>query len=450
MPSIEFPKDFLWGAATASYQIEGAWNEGGKGESIWDRFCHTPGNIANNDTGDVACDHYHRFREDVSLMKELNFQAYRFSISWPRILPQGKRRANQEGIDFYSRLVDELLDNNITPMATLYHWDLPQALQDKGGWEDRDIAGRFADYAELVGYKLGDRIKMWATLNESAVFTTLGYVTGEHAPGIKDPSIYFAIANNVNLAHGMAVIALRDVADEPMVGTVLNIPPMHPSTESEEDYLAAKRIDGIFNRFFADPVLKGKYPEDILDLIEPLNVPIGENDLKKIFQPLDFYGLNLYSRMFVKHNGNIPLIEAEVDHRRSRNVPNAKYTQMGWEVYPKSIYESLMRFKDDWGNPDVYITENGAAFDDTVIAGQIHDTERIDFYKAYLEQVRLAMDNDVNVKGYFAWSFMDNFEWAHGYSKRFGLVHIDYSTMKRLPKNSASFFQDVIENNGFN
>ena len=449
MSIIEFPNNFLWGAATAAYQIEGAWQENGKGESIWDRFVHTPGNVQNNATGDKACDHYHRYREDVALMKKLNLGAYRFSISWPRIMPDGKGRINLKGVDFYSRLIDEFMDAGITPMATLYHWDLPQTLQDGGGWENRDIAPRFADYAAAVGQKLGDRLKMWATFNEPSMFTVLGYVLGSHAPGNKDPLTYFTIAHHVNLAHGEAVIALRNEAKDLEIGTVLNIPSIHPSTDSREDRAAALRMDGILNRWYADPVMLGTYPEDILDMISSLNVPIAQGDMEKIYQPLDYCGMNLYSRLFVKHDNRIPLFEASVDVKKGRSVPDAQYTEMGWEIYPESIYESLIRFKNEWGNPIVYITENGAAMADRLVGGCIEDDGRINFYRAYLKQVRRAIDNDVKVKGYFAWSFMDNFEWAYGYSKRFGLVYVDFDTQERILKKSACWYRDLIAENGF-
>jgi len=446
---IQFPENFLWGAATSSYQIEGAWQEDGKGESIWDRFAHTPGNIENNDTGDKACDHYHRYKEDVAMMKQLNLGAYRFSISWPRIFPTGKGRANGKGIDFYSRLIDELLAAGITPLATLYHWDLPQTLQDQGGWGNRDVAPRFSDYAAAVGKHLGDRLKMWATFNEPAVFTLLGNVTGSHAPGFEEPLTYFTIAHHVNLAHGGAVIALRDEVRYPEIGIVLNIPPVHPSTESRMDETAARTMDGILNRWYAEPALLGRYPDDMLELISPLKVPMAAADMDKIYQPIDFCGLNLYTRLFVKHDAGVPLIEASVDTKKGLSIPDAQYTDMGWEIYPESIYESLIRFKQEWGNPAVYITENGAAMNDRWAGGSIADDGRIDFFKAYLKQVLRAIDEGARVKGYFAWSLMDNFEWAHGYSKRFGLVYVDFDSLERTLKKSAYWYRDVITENGF-
>jgi beta-glucosidase len=446
MAKIEFPEDFLWGAATASYQIEGAWDEGGKGESIWDRFSHTPGKIKNGDTGDVACDHYHRFKDDVALMKELKLKGYRFSISWPRILPEGAGRVEQRGIDFYSSLVDELLDAGITPLPTLYHWDLPQALDDKGGWTSRDVAGWFGDYAQVVAKNLGDRLDMLTTFNEPGIFSTLGYLLGDHAPGIADPLKYFAVSHHINLAHGAAVQAIRAESPKTKVGAVLQLPPMHPSSESEDDKRAARVMDCLMNLWYAEPVLIGRYPEDFLELIKSL-VPIQDGDMEKIYQPLDFAGLNLYTRTFAKHDPEVPLLEANVDF--TRRVAGADYTAMGWEVYPESIYQSLMRFKNEWGDPEVYITENGAAFRDEVVNGGVNDQKRIDYFKAYLEQVRRAMDEGVKVKGYFAWSFMDNFEWALGFSKRFGLIYTDYETLKRIPKASAFWYRELIENGSY-
>ncbi|HUT54230.1 MAG TPA: GH1 family beta-glucosidase [bacterium] len=446
MTKIEFPTDFLWGAATASYQIEGAWREDGKGESIWDRFAHTPGKVKNGDTGDAACDHYHRYREDVALMRELKLGSYRFSMAWPRILPEGTGRAEPRGLDFYSRLVDELLNAGIKPLATLYHWDLPQALHERGGWTNRDAAAWFADYAAAVARKLGDRVPMIATFNEPGIFSLLGYMTGYHAPGIKDPLQYFRAAHHINLAHGDAVRALRAEAPRARLGTVLQLPPFHPRTDSEKDLVAARRMDGLMNRWYADPVLIGSYPADLLALVKPL-VPIEDGDMARIFQPLDFVGLNLYTRIFAYHDPATPLLEAMADE--AHQIPGHEYTTMGWEVYPESIFETLMRFKTEWGGPEVFITENGAAYDDKVVAGGVRDDKRINYLKLYLAQVRRAMAEGVKVRGYFVWSLLDNFEWAHGYSQRFGLIHTDFATQKRTPKASAFWYRRLIENGSY-
>lgn len=447
MARIWFPKDFLWGTATSSYQIEGAWKEDGKGESIWDRFTHTPGKIVDGSTGDVACDHYHKYGEDVALMRELGLQAYRFSVSWPRILPRGKGEVNSRGLDFYSRLTDTLLEAGIEPLVTLYHWDLPQALQDLGGWSNRDVAHWLADYASVVVRALGDRIELWTPLNEPQIFGMLGHFTGQHAPGIADPLQYLLASHHINLAHGEGVAAIRNEASGAKVGCVLQLPPIHPRSDSDEDRRAARILDGLMNRWYAEPVLIGSYPEDILDSLKDLELPIREGDLEHIHQPLDFAGLNLYSRLFAHHDPSVPLIEAtlDFDHR----IPGASYTHFGWEIHPESIHESLMRFKNEWGDPPVYVTENGLATDDRLVGGEVNDRERIDFLGAYLSEVRRAMDDGVKVKGYFQWSLMDNFEWAEGYTSRWGIVHVDFSSLRRTPKASAYWYRDLIASGGY-
>jgi beta-glucosidase len=446
MSRIGFPPDFLWGAATAAYQIEGAWDADGKGESIWDRFAHTPGKVKDGAAADVACDHYHRYQEDVRLMRELGLRAYRFSLSWPRILPEGKGRVEPRGLDFYARLLDELHAAGVTPLVTLYHWDLPQALQDKGGWPNRDLAGWFSDYADLIARKLGDRIPLLATFNEPSIFTTLGYLTGYHAPGIKDPLQFFAASHHVNLAHGGAVQAIRAASPRTKVGTVLQVPPIHPRGETEKDEIAARRLDGLLNRWFAEPVLLGAYPADLLELVKPL-VPIQDRDLAVIHQPLDFAGLNVYTRMCAYHHPATPLLEAMIDE--DFRLPGREYTTMGWEVWPQSIYESLLRFKTEWGDPEVLVTENGAACADRVEGGAVNDGPRIAYLKSYLAQVRRALDAGVKVKGYFVWSLLDNFEWAHGFSQRFGLIYTDFNTLARIPKASAFWYQETIAEAGF-
>jgi beta-glucosidase len=447
MTRITFPDGFLWGTATSSYQIEGAWEQDGKGESIWDRFSHTPGRIKDASTGDTACDHYHRYEDDVALMKGIGLNAYRFSISWPRILPAGKGPVNQAGLDFYSRLTDCLLEAGIRPLATLYHWDLPLALQDLGGWANRDIADWFGDYAFAVSRCLGDRVDLWVTLNEPQVFGMLGYYLGEHAPGLTDPLKYLEVSHNINLAHGTGVQAIRAEASGAQVGTTLQLPPIHPRSDSEEDHRAARTVDGMLNRWYADPVLLGRYPEDILEILSPVDLPIREGDLERIHQPLDFVGLNVYTRMFAFHEPTVPLFQALPDPEY--RVPGAKYTAFDWEVYPPCIYETLMRFKNEWGDPPVYITENGMANEDHVVDGRVDDPERIDYLAGYLAQVRRAMDQGVKVKGYFLWSFLDNFEWAEGYTKRFGIVHVDFDTLRRTPKASAEWYSRIIREGGY-
>ncbi|MFO8057788.1 MAG: GH1 family beta-glucosidase [bacterium] len=444
---VSFPSDFLFGAATSSYQIEGAHDRDGKGESIWDRFSHIPGKIKDGTTGDLACDHYYRYQRDVDLMKELGHEAYRFSISWPRVLPKGQGRPNTAGLDFYSRLVDALLDAGIQPFVTLYHWDLPQALQEKGGWSSRDIAGWFADYANLMARNLADRVQHWITLNEPQIFSTLGYLLGQHAPGINDPGQYFRASHFINLAHGRAVEAIRDESDMARIGTVLQLPPVHPSTDSDKDVEAARIMDGFLNRWYAEPVLLGRYPQDMLDLFSPLDLPVEEGDMEVIYKPLDFAGLNLYTRLFACHDPDTPLLESRIDF--GHRVPGSRYTDFGWEVYPPSMFESLMRFKDEWGDPEVYITENGSAEAERPVNGVVDDKDRIDYLSSYLYEVARAMDKGVKVKGYFAWSLMDNFEWSEGFTKRFGVCRTDFDTLERTPKKSALWYRELIANRGF-
>jgi len=443
---ITFPDDMAWGAATASYQIEGAWDEDGKGESIWDRFSHTGGKIIDGSTGDVACDHYHRYREDVELMKRIGLNAYRFSIAWPRIFPEGAGRVNPAGLAFYDSLVDGLLEAGIEPFATLYHWDLPQRLQDEGGWANRDIVEKFRDYAVSVVNRLGDRVKRWIVFNEPPVFVYLGYQLGMHAPGLSDSAITMSAAHHVNLTLGVTIKALRESGRAESVGTTYNLMPPHPATDSVEDKAAADRWDQAFNRWFVDPIFFGTYPEEMRRRFEPVMDCVKPGDMEMMKQPLDFMGLNIYSRWVVVHDPGIPTLEA-----RGGVLPEGvETTAMGWEIYPESIYEMLVRLKKEYRDPAIYVTENGAAFDDTVDAdGNVNDERRIDYLERYLGQVARAIDEGVRVKGYFVWTLMDNFEWAYGFTKRFGIVYTDYATQERIMKKSAHWYADTIRNNGF-
>ena len=443
MSRLSFPRDFSWGTATSAYQIEGAVSEGGRGESIWDRFAHTFGKTKNGEHGDVACDHYHRSADDVGLMRQLGVNAYRFSIAWPRIMPRGSGAVNKAGIDFYSRLVDTLLEAGVTPFATLFHWDLPQALQVRGGFASRDITGWFADYAGVVADKLGDRLKHFITLNEPQVFAVYGHVTGEHAPGLTDFGVYAKVAHHLGLAHGRAVEAIRAARSDAGIGTALQLVPMHPVNDSEADHAAAARLDAFFNRFYLDSILHGRYPDEVLPLMHDLGMPVQEGDMQVIAQPLDFIGLNNYTRAFVRATPELPgLGAALVDNHRVRG---ATYTEMGWEVYPEGIYEWLTRLRRDYGNPVVYVTENGGAFPDELThAGKVHDDDRVDLLRGYLGQVHRAMQDGAKVRGYFVWSLLDNFEWTFGYGKRFGLVHVDFATQQRTLKDSARFYREVI------
>lgn len=442
---FSFPQGFVWGAATSAYQIEGAWNDDGKGESIWDRFSHTPGKIADGSTGDVACDHYHRYPEDMAVMKAIGLGAYRFSISWPRILPRGHGAVNPKGLAFYSRLVDELLSAGIEPFATLYHWDLPWALQELGGWSNRDVAYYFADYAAVVAKRLGDRVKFWITHNEPWVVAWLGYGWGEHAPGLSDPGLALQVAHHLLLSHGLAVEVLRDCcAKGAEIGIALNLSPIHPATASPEDQRAAHLADGALNRWFLDPLLMGTYPADMLRAFGPLAPQIRAGDMAIISRRIDFLGVNYYTRQMVKHAPQSTYLPIS-----SVQVPGAEYTEMGWEVYPQGLHELLLRLHREYRAPSLYVTENGAAFNDTMDPdGQIRDTRRIQYLHQHILACHRALQDGVKLKGYFVWSLLDNFEWSYGYTKRFGLVYVDYATQKRIPKGSARWYAQVIAQNG--
>lgn len=443
MSTRQFPKGFLWGAATASYQIEGAWNEGGKGESIWDSFSHRPGTILNGDTGDVACDHYHRWQEDVELMVHLGLHAYRFSIAWPRIVPHGVGSVNPAGLDFYDRLVDALLDRGIKPFVTLYHWDLPQALQDVGGWPNRDLVGHFADYATAVVRRLGDRVRHWITFNEPWVFAFLGYFTGDHAPGLTDLAAAFQAAHHSLMAHGAAADAIRADGDaETQVGITLNLAHVDPASDSQADLEAAHRFDGYLNRWFLDPLFHGHYPEDMLTLLGDLAPQGKADDLIGLPARMDFLGINNYSRSVVGYQQDPPLNMA------FHSPEGSQYTEMGWEVYPDGLYKLLMRVHRDYGPRCIYITENGAAFPDVFQDGVVNDRDRIEFLRSYILAACRALEEGVPLEGYFVWSLLDNFEWGYGYSKRFGIVWVDFETGERTPKQSARWYSEVIARNG--
>jgi beta-glucosidase len=450
---LQFPNHFIWGGATSSYQIEGAWNEDGKGESIWDRFAHTPGKIEDGSTGDVACDHYHRWRDDIALMKALGLKAYRFSVSWPRILPSGRGKVNQAGLDFYSRLVDGLLEAGIRPFATLYHWDLPQALQDQGGWPARNTAEAFGEYAQVVSRALGDRVKDWMTINEPWCVSFLSHQIGEHAPGWKDNwAAAIRAAHHALLAHGWAVPVLRANSPGAEVGIVLNCVPAYPASPSEADAQAARAFDGYFNRWFLDPLFGRGYPEDKLteytlagyapsgweDLILP-------GDLDTISVATDFLGINYYNRAVIR-NHSVP----DSQNLPPTVQPREQVTDMGWEVYPDGLYDLLLRIHREYAPPKIYIAENGASYSDGPNdQAQIHDARRLAYVRDHLVACHRAIQNGVPLSGYFIWSLMDNFEWAKGYTQRFGVVWVDYATQQRVPKDSARWYQGVIAQNGF-
>jgi beta-glucosidase len=438
-----FPSGFVWGAATSAYQIEGAWDKDGRGESIWDRFCHTLGKIDNAGTGDVACDHYHRWQEDIGLMKAIGLRAYRFSISWPRIYPAGIGDINRAGIDFYSRLVDELLENDIEPYVTLYHWDLPQTLQDQGGWPARSTAEAFVTYADLISRELGDRVCNWMTFNEPYVSAWVGYMEGRHAPGHTNFDEMLAAAHHLLLAHGWAVPVIRTNIADSEVGIVLNLIGIDPASKSYADRAAAWLQDGIINRWYLDPLDGRGYPMDIVEHYgRPMDFIQG-NDLEIIAVPLDYLGVNYYTRNVVRSNA----VTEEANEPRTVFVkPNL--TEMGWEVYPQGLYDILGRVHFDYNFPKIYITENGAAYQDTMDEnGHVEDPLRIAYLGNHLKSVLRAIAAGVPVKGYFTWSLMDNFEWSYGYSKRFGLIYIDYGTQRRILKSSAHWYQRVIHSN---
>jgi beta-glucosidase len=447
-----FPKDFVWGTATAAYQIEGAPLEDGKGVSIWDTFSHTPGKTLNGDTGDVACDHYHRWRDDIGWMKALGTNAYRFSVAWTRVQPDGMGKPNAKGLEFYDRLVDGLLEAGIQPWVTLFHWDLPQALEDAGGWTNRDTAHRFAEYAHLVSSRLGNRAAGIMTLNEPWVFTMLGYALGMHAPGRADLSGAFKAVHHALLAHGLAAKAIRESCNAP-VGVALSMSSCEPASDSSADERAASAMDDLINGLFADPIFGRSYPASLEPFLPALPANFAD-DLPVIAQPLDFLGINYYFRQVVREprantepQGLSAMlrfagIPVEVVPNSERGNP---VTGFDWEVYPPGLRRQLERVTERYQPKALYITENGATYPDAVEAdGSIRDLERRRYIEAHLEQCALALEGGVPLRGYFCWSLMDNFEWAEGYSKRFGLVHVDFQTQERRLKRSGQWYRDFV------
>jgi beta-glucosidase len=455
--TLGFPAGFVWGTATASYQIEGAVKEGGRTPSIWDTFSHTPGKVVNGDTGDVADDHYHRYREDVALLADLGVTHYRFSLAWPRLQPDGKGAINPDGLDFYSRLVDELLTRDITPWVTLYHWDLPQALEDAGGWPVRDTALRFADYATLTHERLRDRVRDWTTLNEPWCSAFLGYAAGAHAPGRTEPAAALAAAHHLMLGHGLGVAAMREQDPDAKYGITLNLAPADPATDAPADVDAARRVDGVSNRIFLDPILRGSYPDDLrADVagISDLSF-VQDGDEAQIAVPLDFLGVNYYFREVVRFRqegepSSTPNARAWVgcdDVEQTRT--GRPTTAMGWEIDADGLYDVLTALKRDYDPVPLYVTENGAAMEDVVAAdGSVPDPDRISYLDGHFRAAGRAIAEGVDLRGYFVWSLLDNFEWAYGFDKRFGLVHVDYDTQVRTPKDSARWFAQVTRRNG--
>ena len=432
--------EFIWGVATSSYQIEGAANEDGRGKSIWDTFCKVPGKVANFDNGDIACDHYHRFKEDLDLMKWMGVKAYRFSVAWPRVIPDGVGRVNEMGLDFYDRLIDSLLEREIAPWLTMYHWDLPEALQLRGGWNNREVVEWFGEYGEVLTSRFGDRVKNWMTLNEPFCSAWLGHLYGDMAPGIKDLQTALNVSHNLLMSHGLACQVIRSNVSEANVGIVINVTPAVPATDSQVDSNAAQLADGFDNRWFLDPVFGRTYPADVIDALGA-SPEIHSGDMKLIAQDLDFLGVNFYFRQTVAADQNSKPLPI-----RSVNRENVKKTAMNWEVHPQAFEEILLRISKEYSPKAIYITENGSAWNDEVINGEIIDDERIDYLVRHLDAMRSARNQGAPILGYFAWSFLDNFEWAYGYEKRFGLIYVDYKTQTRTPKKSALFYRQLLLN----
>ncbi|MFE7232782.1 GH1 family beta-glucosidase [Streptomyces sp. NPDC057596] len=453
---VTFPPAFLWGAATSAYQIEGAVREDGRTPSIWDTFSHTPGKTAGGETGDIAVDHYHRYRDDVALMADLGLNAYRFSISWPRVQPTGRGPAVQVGLDFYRRLVDELLERGIKPAVTLYHWDLPQELEDAGGWPERETALRFAEYAQIVGEALGDRVEQWITLNEPWCTAFLGYGSGVHAPGRTEPAATLRAAHHLNLAHGLGAQALRSVMPaRNSVAVSLNSSVVRTVSQDPADLAAARKIDDLANGVFHGPMLHGAYPATLLEATSSITdwSYVLDGDLRTAHQPLDALGLNYYTPALVSaadttsegpradgHGASAHSPWPGADDVAFHQTPGDR-TEMGWTIDPSGLHELIMRYSQEAPGVALYVTENGAAYDDKVDAdGRVHDPERIAYLHSHLAAVRRAITDGADVRGYYLWSLMDNFEWAYGYGKRFGAVYVDYSTLARIPKSSAHWY----------
>ncbi|HEX9068338.1 MAG TPA: GH1 family beta-glucosidase [Ktedonobacterales bacterium] len=437
-----FPAGFYWGAATAAYQIEGAIAEDGKSESIWDRFAHTPGKIDDRTNGDIACDHYHRWPEDVALMARLGLSGYRFSTAWARILPEGYGRVNQAGLDYYSRLVDALLAEHITPFVTLYHWDLPQALQERGGWESRDTAKAFAELAHVVTARLGDRVRHWITHNEPHIVVFHGYVTGTKAPGLTNPALIGPVAHHLLLSHGLAAQAIRSESPQAQVGITLNLTALEPASDRSEDIEATTLLDGLHHRWYLDPLYGKGYPEDAARLVRMPADVVRSGDMETIATPTDFLGVNYYTRYRVRAGRGELAIPQMVE-------PTGRLTTMGWEIYPQGLTELLARAHREYAPKMLYVTESGVAFPDAVAAdGHVHDPARADYLREHFHAARDAMAQGVPVGGYFVWSLMDNFEWSYGFTQRFGLLYTDYRTQRRIIKDSGFFMQRIAATNG--
>ncbi|MHB1627203.1 MAG: GH1 family beta-glucosidase [Bacilli bacterium] len=434
-----FPNRFVWGVASAAYQIEGAAQEDGRGPSIWDTFSHTPGKVLGDATGDIACDHYHRHADDITLMKSLGLEHYRLSFSWTRLFPEGKGRLNQKGADFYERLVEELLDQGIAPFATLYHWDLPSALQQRGGWTNRDTAQRFEEYAATVFDRFKDRIKGYITHNEPWCAAFLGHMSGEHAPGLRDRAAMLTAGHHLLLSHGLAVREYRRQHLSGQIGVTLNLNPIYAATDSDQDRAAAARQDLFNNTWFLDPVLRGAYPDHFADVFGSYPQGMRDGDLAIMGEPTDFLGVNFYSYAVVAHDEGGGMLKL-------RDVtPHDRVTDMGWPVSAPALTDLLVRLTRDYGPLPLYVTENGAAYPDRLEPDGVHDEDRIRYLRDHFLAMAEALRQGVDLRGYYLWTFMDNFEWAYGYTKRFGIVHVDYETQKRTPKDSALWYANMLK-----
>lgn len=440
MTIVKFPDHFQWGVATSAYQIEGAVKEDGRGLSIWDTFSHRPGQIINNDNGDIACDSYHRLEEDVGLMKQLGITTYRFSIAWPRILPEGTGQVNPKGIEYYKRLVALLLDNGIEPLCTLYHWDLPQALQDQGGWANRSTIDAFVAYAEIMFKEFEGKIQHWVTINEPWCVSFLSNYLGVHAPGHRDLQLATTVAHHLLVAHGSAVQAFRRLEVPGQIGIAPNVTWIEPYSRNAQDIEACRRETGWWVEWFMDPLFKGKYPSFLQEWFQAksVDVPMLNGDMETICTPIDFIGINYYTGNIGRYQPNSGLFECEAVDRGDEK------TDIDWYIYPEGLHSVLHYIYARYGDIPIYITENGACYNDSPVNGEVQDEKRIQYMKKHLLQLNRCLESGLPIKGYYAWSLLDNFEWAEGYSKRFGLVHVDFDTLQRTPKNSYAWYKQLI------
>jgi beta-glucosidase len=447
---MKLPGEFIYGAASSAFQIEGACDIDGKGLSVWDEFSHRKKKISDKSTADIACNHYTLYKDDIRLMKEIGLDSYRFSLSWPRILPEGEGKVNRKGIDFYKKLVDSLLENDIEPFITVFHWDLPLALQKKyKGFENRQMSSIFGDFVEIAVKELGDRVSNWITINEPFEYSCFGHFLGSHAPGRKSLWAYFRVMHNLLRAHGIGMKIIKDLLPRSNCGITVSMTPIHPKSDSQKDNWSAMIANQFINHITLSPLFKGEYPRELWKQMKFFQPEIEDGDMELISEPADFIGLNVYSREFAVYKWYIPflktwLIEESVPEREFVK-DNIQYTSMGWEVYPDCIYESLKVIKDEYGNPPVYVTENGAAFTDEVSNGRVADTKRINYLEKHIAKVSQAYNEGSDVRGYFVWSLMDNFEWAEGLSKRFGLIYVDFNNQQRIIKESGYWYRDFIK-----